>query len=272
MANDRKALLVGINKYRNYPQSNLNGCVNDTGTMSAYLVDYKGFEPGDIMVLTDDQATKANIMGELQGMVDEAKASKLKQIVFALSGHGTQVPDMEDEEKDDADEAFCPHDLDELNGNWDPDHIIVDDELNDMFVQLPKGVKLEVYLDTCHSGTGLKALDLAPGRKIKYLPPPSVSAFVKAIRADKAHSGNGSRQKAVKASHALWSACKAIQTSADASIGGSWHGAFTYYFYEEVKACNNTLKPKSLLSKVRKSLKANHFEQVPEYDAKATTR
>ncbi|HMK45066.1 MAG TPA: caspase family protein [Methanocella sp.] len=272
MANDRKALVVGINKYKNYPENNLNGCVNDTKTMGSYLKEFKGFGSGDIKTLIDDQATKANIMKVLQGMVKDAKDGKIKYLVFTMSSHGTQVPDMNGDEPDQVDEAFCPHDLAELNGNWDPKHVIVDDELHDLFVQLPKGAVLEGYLDTCHSGTGLKVMDLAPGRKIKYMPPPSIEAFKRAIAAEKVGKGKVSRRKTIKASHVLWSACKANQTSADAQINGKYSGAFTYYFYSDVKATDNSLKPKALLAKIRADLKANDFDQVPEYDANATTR
>ena len=272
MTGDRKALVVGINKYKNYPDSSLNGCVNDTKTMSSYLKEFNGFRSIDIMTLVDDRATKANIIKELQGMVKDARDGKIKYLAFTMSSHGTQMPDTSGDEPDRVDEAFCPHDLAELDGNWDPKHVIVDDELHDLFVQLPKEVMLEVYLDTCHSGTGLKVMDLAPGRKIKYIPPPSIEAFKQAIEAEKAGKGKVSRRKAIKANHALWSACKANQTSADALINGKYNGAFTYYVYADVKATDNSLKPKALLAKIQADIKANDFDQVPEYDSNATTR
>ena len=77
------------------------------------------------------------------------------------------------------DEAFCPCDLAQKGEVWDPKHIITHDELRDLFIQLPKDVLLEVYLDTCHSGTGLKAIDFLLDRKPRYLPPPSMEAFLK---------------------------------------------------------------------------------------------
>ena len=160
MANDKKALVVGINKYKNYSQSNLNGCVNDTKNMVAFLKNFRGFTDSEITVLTDEKATKANIMKGLNDMVK----GKYKYIAFTMSSHGTQVPDIENDESDRLDEAFCPHDLQELNGNWHPDHVIKDDELHDLFVQLPSTTTVEVWLDTCHSGSGLKVIDLAPGK------------------------------------------------------------------------------------------------------------
>ena len=66
-----------------------------------------------------------------------------------------------------------PHDIAEKSGAWDPAHIICDDELHDLFVQLPNDVLLEVYLDTCHSGTGLRGAEFGPhAPKPRYIAPP----------------------------------------------------------------------------------------------------
>ncbi len=174
----RRALCVGINNFKNRPDAQLQGCVNDANNMAGIFKSFLGFTDEDITVLTDDQATKANIMSNLQAMVDGAKSGAYDYLAFSLSSHGTQVPDLDGDEPDKADEAFCPHDLAAtLHGEWDRDHIIVDDELHDLFATLPPNVLLEVYFDTCHSGTGLRALALAPGRKPRWLPPPSMKAF-----------------------------------------------------------------------------------------------
>jgi hypothetical protein len=153
MAN-KKALFVGINKFANYSQFTLNGCVNDAKDMAAMYKDLLGFKASEMSTLTDAQATKAAIMTKLKAMVADAKAGKLNYLVFSLSSHGTQMNDTSGDEPDGKDEAFVPYDIAEKNGGWDPAHIISDDELHDLFLQLPPTVLLEVYLDTCHSGSG----------------------------------------------------------------------------------------------------------------------
>lgn len=160
----RKALCVGINKFQNYPSATLRGCVPDAENMTLLLEKLLGFASSDITTLVDSKATKANIMAGLKEMVKGAVDGKYSYLVFSLSSHGTQVPDLSGDEPDRADEAFCPHDLAQKGDKWDPNHIIADDELRDLFVQLPKGVLLEVYLDTCHSGTGL-SLDFRSGSR-----------------------------------------------------------------------------------------------------------
>ena len=148
MASNRRALCVGINNFKNYPSAALQGCVNDAHDMASVLKDFLGFTDQDITILTDSQATKQNIMGNLQKMVADAKQGIYSYLVFSLSSHGTQVPDTSGDEPDRADEAFCPHDLAQAGSQWDPNHVIIDDELHDLFVQLPANVLLEAYLDT----------------------------------------------------------------------------------------------------------------------------
>ncbi|NTU58445.1 MAG: caspase family protein [Chlorobiaceae bacterium] len=267
----KKALCVGINKFKNYPDATLNGCVNDATDMQSILKTYNGFTDKEIKVLTDAKATKAAIMTCLEKMVDGALKGSYDYLVFSLSSHGTQVPDTNGDEPDKADEAFCPHDLAESKGNWHPDHIITDDELHDLFIKLPKNVLLEVYFDTCHSGTGLKAVDMLLDRRPRYLPPPSLKAFLN-IEQRSPRALNDLLLKKGVAHQILWSGCRSDQTSADAQIDGSWHGAFTYFFCKEMRASNNSLSRAELLKKVRQGLKSAHYTQVPQLETQATQR
>ena len=271
MANNRKALCVGINVFKNYPDAALQGCVNDAHDMASVLKEFIGFSDADITMLTDAQATKLNIMNNLKSMVEDARAGKYSYLVFSLSSHGTQVPDTSGDEPDRADEAFCPHDLAQAGNKWDTDHIIVDDELRDLFIQLPKNVLLEVYLDTCHSGTGLRAIDMLLDRKPRYLPPPSLEAFEEVEGCMSRGLYQSLLDKGITY-HILWAGCRAAETSADARIGGSWHGAFTYYFCKEMRACKNKLTRSELLKKARANLKTGRYTQTPQLECSASTK
>lgn len=271
MASNRKALCVGINVFENLPDATLQGCVNDANDMASALKDFLGFTDPDITKLTDAQATKANIMNNLKSMVDDAKAGKYNYLVFSMSSHGTQVPDTSGDEPDRADEAFCPHDLIQAGDRWDSDHIILDDELHNLFIQLPRNVIMEVFLDTCHSGTGLKAIDMLLDRKPRYLPPPSLKAFEEVEGCSSRGLFRALLDKGIT-HHILWAACRSDQTSADARISGSWHGAFTYYFCKEMRASKNKLTRKELLQKVRADLDAGRYSQTPQLECAATAR
>ena len=270
MASNRRALCVGINKFKNYPQAALQGCVNDANDMEALLKRWLGFAAGDIVKLTDARATRANIMKNLKEMVDGAKKGKYSYLVFSLSSHGTQVPDTSGDEPDRADEAVCPYDLASAGSFWDPKYIIIDDELNDLFVQLPANVLLEAYLDTCHSGTGIRAFDLLPDRKPRWMPPPSLEAF-KMVDGRRSRGLYKSFLEKGIVHHILWAGCRADQTSADAHIDGGWHGAFTYYFCKVMNETKNKLARKEVLNRVRKAL-APRYDQIPQLECEATKR
>ena len=131
----KQAICVGINKFAKYPQFTLNGCVNDAKDMAALCKSLLGFKAAEVKLLTDAQATKAAIMTALKKAVADAKAGKLSYILFSWSSHGTQVADTSGDEPDGMDEAFVPHDIAQKGQDWDPAHIISDDELHDLFVQ-----------------------------------------------------------------------------------------------------------------------------------------
>jgi metacaspase-1 len=267
----KKALCVGINNFINYPGSALQGCVNDANDMEILLQKWMGFSAGDIIKLTDAQATKENIMKNLRDMVNGAKNGSYNHLVFSLSSHGTQVPDTSGDEPDRADEAFCPHDLAAAGNVWDPDHIIIDDELHDLFIQLPSNVLLEVYFDTCHSGDGLRGVDFLLSRRPRWMPPPSYEAFEKVEGLVSKGLYRSFLEKGI-VHHILWAACRSDQTSADANIAEGWHGAFTYYFCKVMNENENKLSRKNVLKKVRQLLSAEHYNQVPQLECEATKR
>lgn len=287
----KKAICVGINKFAGYPQFTLNGCVNDAKDMAALAKDVLGFKASEIKTLTDAQATKAAIMAELNAAVAAAKAGKLSYILFSLSSHGTQMADKGGDEPDGMDEAFVPYDIAQKGNAWDPAHIISDDELHDLFAQLPASTLLEVYLDTCHSGTGLRGTEFslyAP--RPRYVAPPAgelqgmvkqrkVRGFTlqRAARGDappKAVKGKAAKttDKAVAGEHhILWSGCKSDQTSADAYFNGRYNGAFTYWFMKTVRDTANKLSRKDVVTKMRAAMKGK-FSQVPQLEGNATNR
>jgi len=267
----RRALCVGINQFKNYPQAALRGCVNDAYAMSSLLQEKFGFRIEDITLLTDADAFKANIMSHLESMVEDARRGRCNTLVFSFSSHGTRIPDLDGDEDDAADEAFCPYDLSQTGSVWDPEYIISDDELNDLFVTLPDSVSLEVFLDTCHSGTGIKSIDFLLTRRPRYLPPPSLEAF-KDVEGRTSRGFAGKYVQPLRADHILWTGCKADQTSADAMIGDSWHGAFTYYLCDAIRESGDRFVREEILKKVRDRLLEGEYTQIPQLEWNATNR
>lgn len=260
-----RALCVGINQFSNLPMASwLNGCVNDANDMAAMLRK-RGFAPRSVTVLTDDQATKANVMAALTKLVETAKEGD--HIVFSFSSHGTQVPDTDGDdgrpETDGADEAFACYDMAQKGDQWDPDTVIIDDELRVLFGKLPKGVVMEAFLDTCHSGDGLRAEDLLSGRRPRFVPPPTVQGL-RVIQATTTKSTTSELVKAIPAGGrpVLFAGCRSDQTSADATFDGRPSGAFTYYLLKAL-AANPAGTRAEIHKALTKGLTDGSFSQRP---------
>jgi len=264
----REALLVGINDYSGV--NDLQGCINDVTNLRSILKTFFGFENTDIRVLTDSRATKKNILMRLDKMVKNAVNGDF--LIFHFSGHGSQIRDREgDELADHMDELICPWDM-----NWD-DGFITDDMFSKILQQLKKGVRMEILLDSCHSGTGTR--DIAPyimaGRfsadpvKYRFMKPPvdiecrylgdeEILKPSKSFRTD----------KEITLNHILWAGCRDSQTSADALIDGHYNGAFSYYFCRHIRENSGNISRADLYTRVKNSLKFNNFSQVPQLECK----
>jgi hypothetical protein len=82
------ALLVGINSY---PQNHtLSGCLTDVELQRELLIHRFGFKNSDILVLTEQQATRENIeTAFLEHLSQQAQADDV--VVFHFSGYGNRV-------------------------------------------------------------------------------------------------------------------------------------------------------------------------------------
>lgn len=269
---DRYALCVGINDFQNLPRGSwLNGCVNDANDFAQMLGAGYGFADGQIEVLTDAAATKAAVMGRLGEAMDRAAADGLKHLVFTFSSHGTQIPDASGDEADQADEAFATYDLDQAGDQWDPATLISDDELHDLISRAGPGVLVEVVLDTCHSGDGLKALDLLPGRRPRFVPPPTPIGLERTATADPRAFRDLVSRSARGTRPVLLAGCRSDQTSADAVFDGRYNGAFTYYLLGELRT-DPTRSRRSILAAVTKSLAKGRFDQRAQLEGPAAAK
>ncbi len=86
------ALIVGVNKYPNLPQSvQLKYAVNDAEGMRQTLVDFYGFPAGNVTVLTDEKATLKGILDALDKLGDRGTIRPDDRILVYFSGHGQTV-------------------------------------------------------------------------------------------------------------------------------------------------------------------------------------
>jgi hypothetical protein len=113
-------------------------------------------------VVFDDRATAKGIRERLAWLLDGTRPGD--QRVFFYSGHGAQVANRGvNDAIDREDECLVPYDFD-----WSPDRAILDDELHDLYSQLPYEADFVMILDCCHSG----GLARDGGPRVRGLTPP----------------------------------------------------------------------------------------------------
>jgi hypothetical protein len=266
----RRALLCGVNLYQ-IAGADLRGCVNDVENMKGVLVDLHGFAEEDISVLTDYEATKANIQEGLQVLTRGVEAGDV--LYFQFSGHGSSVPDQDGDEADGRDEIFCPTDLD-----WrDP---LRDDWMRVLLDEIPEGVNLTFVSDCCHSGTITRAIS-PPDAEIKqrYLPCPRDLFAVESgrklrgtVRTQRRAGELGSSVDVVEdvdLNEVLITGCRADQTSADAYIDGDYHGALTHSLAAALRASDGQITYRELHEDVLQRLADGGYGQTPQLEGKA---
>ena len=262
---NRRALCVGINDYP-YEGNDLNGCVNDAKAWFEMLNQNFGFAASDIKTLFDTDATKKNIITELKNLLTGAGNGDV--LVFTNSSHGSYVAETDgDEEK--YDEILCPYDIDSNE--------IRDDELRELFQNLPNGVSLTVILDNCFSGTATRALvsEILPGlrtpddRRVRFLSP--------ALRGEKvlenpwkAKPKTRIKYPESKMKEVLLSGCTDREYSYDAYFSGKYHGAMTYYALEAIRRSEYQLTYAQLHQRIGYLIE--DYPQHPQLEGKTANK
>lgn len=218
-------------------------------------------------VLLDSQATKARIVAGLKALLAKAKAGD--RLVFTNASHGTYVADDSGDEE--YDEAICPYDCDK--------HLLVDDELRELFAGLPGGVGLSVIADSCHSGTITRAAvaDSAPGlpfkddRRVRFLNPQHLGK--RALKdPGKAKARGPQRYPQAQMKEILLAGCDPTEFSYDAVIEGTYHGALTAMALTAIRAANYTITWQQLHARVCSLLDAADYPQHPQLEGNSANK
>lgn len=254
----RRALLIGIN-YLGTP-SQLYGCINDINNVGSYLYNTRKYN--SFIVLTDNtrvKPTKANILQAFNTLFTNVRAGD--ELWFHYSGHGTLLRDTNRDEESGFDSCICPLD-------YQRSGFISDDVIRQMLAQrVPKGVKLYIVLDACHSGTGCDLRYKYDDNSYLTNKPASTSAPLpeKYIPTDWSLKQTSYEfKKYIKTNGEVYSisGCQDNQTSADAFMEGQATGALTFILLSCLRANSpTTYKWKHLLKDICCSEKINGFTQ-----------
>ena len=225
------ALTIGLNAvdpahYQGW-SGELTACEADAEDMAA-ITGSKGFKTKTLLTA---KATRAAVAKALADAAATLKADDI--FMLSYSGHGGQLPDLNDDEDDGEDETWCLFDGE-----------MIDDEIYAAFGAFAAGVRILVFSDSCHSGSVIKAAFYAdrpaatrglsyeagasPARVVYRAMPPQVAArtyqanremYDKLLKDEKLRE----TKDKVKATALLISGCQDNQLSAD----GTFNGLFT---------------------------------------------
>jgi len=204
------AVCVGINNYKSWSVSDLDGCVNDAKDFRAALLsDTTRWKSADVRIITNYSATETAVRNTIRQFAN--RAVKGDTFVFFQSGHGTQY-------RYTTRTALCMTDY----SSWQRG-AYSDAELAADLARFRSGVKVIVVIDACHSG-GL----MSP--KGADRTPVSSEAVVESLAAEyrrqaAAQYGSVEAAEAKGASIAFMTAARYYESSLDARL---WKGYDTY--------------------------------------------
>lgn len=259
----RRALLIGINDYsagsaaaqaapRKFP--NLRGAVNDVELMRGLLDSVYHFKPGEIVTLTDRQATRDAILKAIHDHL-VCGARKDDILFFYYSGHGSQVRNSLSEEEDRLDESIVPANVHQ--GAAD----IRDKELRrSLLPALENGARLTIILDSCHSGSGIRGL---PGGET-----------ARTIPADTRDVKDGYRGPTLEESGALFlSAARDTDTAFEMAVDRvKIHGVFTWAWSRAITTAPLGEPAVDLFRRTAARMSVERPEQVPVIAGNAEAR
>lgn len=202
---ENRALLVGVGKYQ-APGNNLPGIDLDINLMKQ-MAGHLGFKSSQIKVLRDSEATLAGIEQAIRSWLVSGVGAD-DRVLFYFSGHGSFIPDQNNDESDKADEVLLPTDM-RIAGRT-LENTLVDDNFGKLLRAIPSK-NVFVFIDACHSGTSTKSLDSDWEEKPKFFKYPGMPNVEKGSFAVRESSGSDN--------FAALSACQDNETAIATSKG-----------------------------------------------------
>jgi hypothetical protein len=269
------ALLVGINAY---PESSLfaplYGCVTDVRLQRELLIHRFGFQPSDILTLTDAKATRAGILEAFQEhLVRQAKPGDV--VVFHFSGHGSRIADPDRDHSDGLNSTFVPVDS-RLPAGYPASGGEVQDITGHTFFLLSRAVATDQFtavLDSCHSGGGTRGnlrIRARDGNAQLRISPGELELQASLLRQLKLSRQAFIDQRRIGVANGVVVAGAARdQLAADASFDDVDCGVFTYLLTQYLWQQTSSTPVRSLLPSIaRSTTRLSTTRQEPLYESK----
>lgn len=157
-AQTKRAIVIGLGEQQDKAWNKINGD-KDVPLVQAMLKN-AGFK--SVTTLVNRQATKFGIVRAFKRMTASCKHDDMVYIHY--SGHGQQMTDVHNDERDGLDECWIPYDAcRKASATYHGEKHLTDDELNVYLNAIRNKIgakgKLLVVIDACHSGDGTRGED-----------------------------------------------------------------------------------------------------------------
>ena len=263
-AQTRRALVIGIGQQEDKAWNKING--DKDVPLVQVMLKNAGFK--SVTTLVNRQATKVGIVGAFKRMVASCKQGDVVYVHY--SGHGQQMTDVHNDEKDGLDECWIPYDAyRKASKTYHGEKHLTDDELNIYLNAIRHKIgakgKLLVVIDACHSGDGTRGDDDEVVRGVEdTLVVDSLNArgLYEAFEMVKSlFMGDNSRQKIIndkaKPLAERWitiSACRSDQVNVEMKSPAV--GKLTYALWKELKN-NDKVNNDEFIRRIRKFVNRN---------------
>ena len=154
----KRALVIGLGEQQDKAWNKING--DKDVPLVQTMLKSAGFK--SVTTLVNRQATKIGIVGAFKRLTVSCKQGDVVYIHY--SGHGQQMTDVHNDERDGLDECWIPYDAyRKASATYHGEKHLTDDELNVYLNAIRNKIgakgKLLVVIDACHSGDGTRGED-----------------------------------------------------------------------------------------------------------------
>ena len=232
-AQTRRALVIGIGQQEDKSWGKINGD-KDVPFVEEMLKNAK-FKTGNVKKLVNRQATKAAIVDAFKSLATQSRRGDIVYVHF--SGHGQQMKDVHNDEKDGLDECWIPYDAYRSPCVKDRgDKHLTDDEvnyyLNAIRSKIGDAGKMLVVIDACHSGSATCGDEDEVVRGVEDIFE-AIKSFFRGASAEKGKTDVNPNAQENKERWIILSACDSDQVNIEMKSPAV--GKLTYAIYNKVK-------------------------------------
>ena len=232
-AQTRRALVIGIGQQEDKTWGKINGD-RDVPFVEEVLRNAK-FKTGNVKKLVNQQATKEAIVKAFKSLASQSKCGDMVYVHF--SGHGQQMKDVHNDEKDGLDECWIPYDAYRKPCEMDRgEKHLTDDEVNYYLNAIRDKIgdtgKMLVVIDACHSGGATRGDEDEVVRGVEDIFE-AIKSFIWGSSTEKGKTDVNPNAQVNKERWITISACKSDQVNFEMKSPAV--GKLTYAIYKKVK-------------------------------------